>query len=186
MTRLSVARESVREGLPAVAGSAAAGLVAGVLLGGMRGDFAAVPGLLVLVPAMLATRGNVYGSLGARLATGLQVGLVEPSLVPSRRVASAAVAALVSGLLVNGLAALAAAAVLPLLGEPVAGVGVLLGVALVAGLLSGVVLAVLVVGVAVLGYRRGHNPDTLVGPVVTTAGDLFGVALLALAVDLVV
>lgn len=33
-----------------------------------------------------------------------------------------------------------------------------------------------------VGFRRGYNPDTLVGPVVTTAGDVFGVAFLLLAV----
>jgi len=35
------------------------------------------------------------------------------------------------------------------------------------------------------GYRRGYNPDTLVGPIVTTAGDVFGVAFLLLAVRVV-
>ncbi|MFB6087284.1 MAG: hypothetical protein ABEJ85_02090, partial [Haloarculaceae archaeon] len=71
MTIREVAREAYREGLPALAASAVGGLLAGVVLGGMRAEFRAVPGLLVLVPALLATRGNVYGSLGARLATGL-------------------------------------------------------------------------------------------------------------------
>jgi len=35
------------------------------------------------------------------------------------------------------------------------------------------------------GYRRGYNPDTLVGPIVTTAGDVFGVSFLFLAVRIV-
>ena len=43
-------------------------------------------------------------------------------------------------------------------------------------------VAVTVVAVVFAGYRRGYNPDTLVGPIVTTAGDIFGVAFLLLAV----
>jgi mgtE-like transporter len=59
------------------------------------------------------------------------------------------------------------------------------GVALVAGVLSGVVLTVVVVSVVFAGYRRGRDPDTLVGPIVTTTGDVFGVLFLLLAVRLV-
>jgi len=56
---------------------------------------------------------------------------------------------------------------------------------MLAGILSGIVLSGLVVVVVFAGYRRGHNPDTLVGPLVTTAGDVFGVAFLLLAVRIV-
>ncbi|MDL0143002.1 magnesium transporter, partial [Halobacterium salinarum] len=55
-----------------------------------------------------------------------------------------------------------------------------------AGLLSGVALTGAVVAVVFAGYRRGYNPDTLVGPLVTTTGDLFGLAFLVLAVRLIV
>jgi mgtE-like transporter len=35
------------------------------------------------------------------------------------------------------------------------------------------------------GFRRGRDPDTLVGPLVTTTGDVFGMLFLALAVRVV-
>jgi mgtE-like transporter len=161
-------------------------LLAGVVLGGMRADLRAVPGLLVLVPALLATRGNVYGSLGARLATGLHQGLVEPRVrIGDRRLRAAATAALANGVLTSLFAATAVVAVLSALGAPVAGLPRLLGIAFVAGVLSGVTLTVVVVTVVFAGYRRGHDPDTLVGPLVTTTGDVFGVLFLLLAVRIV-
>ena len=61
-----------------------------------------------------------------------------------------------------------------------------MAVALLAGVLSGTVLVVAVVGVVFLGYRGGRDPDTLVGPVVTTTGDVFGLAFLLLSVRVVV
>ena len=186
MTVREVALAAYREGLPALAASAVGGLLAGVVLGGMRAEFRAVPGLLVLVPALLATRGNVYGSLGARLATGLHQGLVMPTVGDADdRLYRAVVAAVSNGLLASAFAAVLAFAALTSLGDPVAPLGTLVGIALLAGLFSGLVLSVTVVVVVFAGYRRGYNPDTLVGPIVTTAGDVFGVAFLLLAVRIV-
>jgi mgtE-like transporter len=183
MTVREVAVGAYREGLPALSASVLGGLLAGVVLGGMRGEFRAVPGLIVLVPALLATRGNVYGSLGARLATGLHQGLLEPRVRGADdRLYRAVAAAVSNGLLASGFAAVVAALVLARLGEPVAPLPVLLAIALLAGLLSGAVLSVAVVTIVFAGYRRGYNPDPLVGPIVTTAGDVFGVAFLLLAV----
>jgi mgtE-like transporter len=178
-----VARDAYGEALPALAVSALGGLFAGVVLGGMRAELRAVPGLLVLVPALLATRGNVYGSLGARLSTALHQGLVEPRIRSGdRRLRAAVAAALANGVLASLFAAAAAYALLTLLGTAVAPLPTLLGIALLAGLLSGAALSVAVLSVVFAGYRRGTDPDTLVGPLVTTTGDVFGIAFLLIAV----
>jgi len=183
----AVAGRAYREALPALAASAAGGLVAGLVLGGMRAELRAVPGLLVLVPALLATRGNVYGSLGARLSSGLHQGLIEPSVtVGDSRVRAAVAAAIANGLLASAFAAVAAWIALGLLDRVVAPVGTLVAVALLAGVLSGTVLVTAVLIVVFIGFRQGRDPDTLVGPVVTTTGDVFGLAFLVLAVRLVV
>jgi mgtE-like transporter len=62
----------------------------------------------------------------------------------------------------------------------------LLGVALIAGLISGVVLTTAVVTVVFVGYRRGLDPDALAGPVVTTTGDVVGVATMLFAARAVI
>ncbi|WP_137284213.1 magnesium transporter [Halorussus salinisoli] len=185
MSVREVAAQAYREALPALAASVIGGLFAGVVLGGMRAELRDVPGLLVLVPALLATRGNVYGSLGARLSTGLHQGLVEPALDFDDRVMAAVAAALGNGILASLFAATVAFLVLRLLAEPVAPLPTLLAIALVAGLLSGIALTVAVVLVVFVGFRRGYNPDTLVGPLVTTTGDVFGISFLLLAVRFV-
>jgi mgtE-like transporter len=183
MSVREVAIEAYREAVPALGASLLGGLLAGVVLGGMRAELRAVPGLLVLVPALLATRGNVYGSLGARIATALHQGFIEPRVSEAdRRLYAAVAAALGNGILASLFAATMAFLVLFFLGWEVAALPTLLGIALVAGLLSGTVLTVVVVTVVFAGYRRGYNPDTLVGPVVTTTGDVFGILFLLIAV----
>jgi len=182
MTVREVAAEAYRETLPVLLVSAVGGLFAGLVLAGMERELREVAGLIVLVPALLATRGNVYGSLGARLGSALHQGLIEPRITAGdERLRTAVAAAMATGLVVSVFAAMLAFAILSTLGRPVAPLSTLVAIALLAGLMSGVVLATAVVTVVFAGYRRGINPDTLAGPVVTTTGDLVGVATLLVA-----
>jgi len=186
MTVVEVAREAYREALPALSASLVGGLAAGVVLGGMREELRAVSGLLVLVPALLATRGNVYSSLGARIATALHQGLIEPRVRGGDpRLRSAVAASIANGLLASAFAATVAYVVLWSLSASPASFATLVGIAVLSGLLSGVTLSTVVVLAVFAGYRRGYNPDTLVGPLVTTTGDVFGIAYLLLAVRIV-
>ncbi|NHN46383.1 hypothetical protein G9464_02045 [Halostella sp. JP-L12] len=186
MSVREVAVDAYREALPVLGASAVGGLFAGAVLSGMRAELEAVAGLLVLVPALLATRGNVYGALGAKLSSALHQGLVDPVFdFDDERLVAAVTAAMANGVLVSVFAAVVAYAVLVLLSRPAASLVTLAAVAFVAGLLSGIALTVVVVFAVFAGYRRGLNPDTLVGPVVTTTGDVFGMATLLIAVRIV-
>jgi mgtE-like transporter len=186
MTVREVAASAYREALPVLGASAVGGLFAGLVLGGMERELRTVAGLLVLVPALLATRGNVYGSLGARLGSALHQGLIEPRFsVDDDRLRAALVAAMTNGVIVSVFAAVAGFVLLALLGRPTAPLPTLVAITLLTGVLSGLLLTAAVVGVVFLGYRRGINPDTLAGPVVTTTGDVFGIATLLLATRVV-
>lgn len=184
MTIRTVAVDTYRSALPTLLVSAVGGVVAGALLGGMDAELAAVDGLLVLVPAFLAIRGSVYGSLGSRLSTALHQGIVEPVFRPDERVVSAAVAAFLNGVVASLFAAVLTVGVLSALGRAVAPLDTFLVIALAGGILAGIALTVVIVAVVFLGFRRGLNPDDLVGPAMTTAGDLFGMAALFLATRL--
>jgi mgtE-like transporter len=186
MTVREVAVAAYRETVPVLALSAVGGLFAGAVLGGMQAELRDVAGLIVLVPALLATRGNVYGSLGARLGSALHQGLIEPHFTLGDRRLNAAVAASVTnGLLVSAFAALLAAGLLLALGRPSASPATLVAIAVLSGAISGVPLDAAVVSVVFLGYRRGLNPDTLAGPVVTTTGDVVGIATMLFAARII-
>jgi len=78
-------------------------------------------------------------------------------------------------------AALLTFGILSVLDTSVAPLRVLVFIALLGGALAGVALTVVIVVVVFVGYRRGMNPDDLVGPAMTTAGDIFGMASLFVA-----
>ena len=174
-------REAYRSALPTLLVSALGGLLAGGILGGMESQLEAVPGLLVVVPAFLAIRGSVYGSLGSRLSSALHQGLIAPHFEADDRLVRAVVAALINGVAASLIAAVLAFAALVVLGQRVASLWTLAVIAVVGGVLSGIALTVVIVVVVFGGYRRGMNPDDLVGPAMTTAGDIFGMASLYLA-----
>lgn len=180
---LRIYRESV--GILAI--SLLGGLFAGAVLGtrNMTGVFVDYPGLLLLLPAFLATRGNVYGALGARLSSGLHQGLIQAKFTWNRRIMNAVVASFINGVTVSLFIGTLSWLILTVLGRDSAPLHELLGIVLVAGVLTSVVM---VLGLLVLifgGYRYGVDPDNLVGPIVTTLGDMFGVVFLYIGVVVV-
>ena len=180
------AREVYRQALPVVLVSLVAGLFAGTILGSetMRSGIESVPGILLLLPAFLATRGGVYGSLGARLSTGLHQGLIEPTFELDRRLTNAIVASFLNGMAVSVFIAVITYLSLFVLGrqgDPFE----LVGIMLVAGFLSAVLMLSVLITVIFVGYRRGLNPDNVIGPVVTTLGDVFGVFFLLVGIYVV-
>src|SRR5918996_3112658 len=50
-------------------------LAGGLVLGSITGTLHRLPGLLVLIPAAVAIRGNIFGALGSRLGTSIHAGL---------------------------------------------------------------------------------------------------------------
>jgi len=180
------ARDVYRQALPVILVSLVAGLFAGTILGSeaMRDGISEVPGLLLLLPAFLATRGGVYGSLGARLSTGLHQGLIEPRFRLDRRLRNAILASFVNGLAVSVFIAVVTYLWLTLLGTD-ANLLQLVGIMVVAGFLSAVLMISVLISVIFVGYRRGLDPDNVIGPVVTTLGDVFGVFFLLVGIYVV-
>jgi mgtE-like transporter len=184
---MSVLRDAAgiyKESLGILAVSLAGGLFAGAVLGGegMTDALAEYPGLLLLLPAFLATRGNVYGALGARISTGLHQGLIQPRFGFDRRLVSAITASLVNGLTISVFVGFMSWGILTALGRESSTLGELVGITLVAGALTSVVMIVGLLAIVFGGYKRGIDPDNLVGPIVTTLGDMFGVVFLYVGV----
>src|SRR5438105_13191201 len=65
---------SVRQGLAALLVSSGGDLLAGLTLGAITHTLEALPGLLVLVPAAIGMRGNIFGALGSRFGTAIHTG----------------------------------------------------------------------------------------------------------------
>ncbi|GAB3680330.1 magnesium transporter [Salinarchaeum chitinilyticum] len=179
------ARSIYRESLPILLVSLCGGIFAGLVLGtpAMREGLETYPGLLLALPAFLATRGNVYGTLGARIASGLHQGVLDPEFAWDRRLVNAAVASVCNGVGISTFVAVCSWGILAVQpGRTPAPLLELLGILVLASALTSIVMVGGIVTIVFAGYRRGTDPDNLIGPVVTTLGDVFGVCFLAIAV----
>lgn len=174
--------EIYRESVPILFVALLGGLFAGLILDEVLESADRFPGLLVMVPVFLATRGNVYGALGGRIASGLHQGLLSPTFEYNERLANAVLASFINAIGISVVIGIITWIALRLLGRPAADPLELIGIMLVAGTLTSVVLIVGLLGLIFLGYKRGYDPDNLVGPIVTTLGDIFGMAFLWFAV----
>ena len=69
----------VGAGFVALLLSSGGDLLAGLTLGAITGTLESLPGLLVLVPAAIGMRGNIFGGLGSRFSTAIHTGTFRVS-----------------------------------------------------------------------------------------------------------
>jgi mgtE-like transporter len=148
-------------------------LLAGLTLGSVTHTLDRLPGLLVLVPAAIGMRGNVFGALGSRLGTLVHTGEFRLSRRRDSPVGqNVAVSLLLSLALSAALAFLAKAVIVASGLRGAISIPDLVVVSVLGGMLSSIVVLVLTIGVAVLSVRRGWDLDNVAAPVVTAAGDI--------------
>jgi mgtE-like transporter len=163
---------SVRSSLSALAFGLVATLVAGLVLATYGDEFAAVPGLLALVPAAIGMRGSIFGAFGSRLATAILTGEFRPELRRSSYLGRQVEATIVLSVASATQAGALAWAVSNLFGLPTIGFLDLVAISLVGGTIASIVLLVLVVAMARRSEAGGWSMDDVVAPSITAVGDL--------------
>ncbi len=172
----------VRAGFVALLISSGGDLVTGVTFATISNTLNLLPGLVVLVPAAIGMRGNVFGALGSRLGTMIHAGTFRVS----RRL-DTQVGQNVSGAILSSLATAALLAVLAkLMSEMLVGgtsisIVDFMVVSVVGAILSSAVVLVLTVAVAAFCANRDLDLDNVAAPIVTAAGDMVTLPSLFLA-----
>ena len=172
----------VRQSLVALGLNSSTSLVAGAFLGAITGTLARYPGLLVLVPAAIGLRGNIFGSFGNRISTSIHAGIFRFSM---RREAVLGQNVLASMLLTMGISlalAVVAKAVAVGLGIPDSiDLLSMATVSIVGGLLGSIVVLAASLGLTAGAVRYGWDLDNVTAPLVSTLGDVLTLPALFLA-----
>jgi len=172
----------VRAGFVALLLSSGGDLLAGLTLGSITGTLESLPGLLVLVPAAIGMRGNVFGALGSRLGTAVHTGTFRMSRRLDTVVGQNLAASISMSLSVSLVLAILAKAISVGFGlENTISVADFVVISVIGGFLSSVVVMLITVGVATLSVRRGWDLDNVTAPIVTAAGDMVTLPALFLA-----
>jgi mgtE-like transporter len=176
----------VRAGFVAHLLATTTGLFAGLILGSITGTLEELPGLLVLVPAAVGLRGNVFGSLGSRLGTLVATGEFRLSRRLDTEVGQNLAASVALSLGLSLLLALVAKGIAEAFGIDAMGLGDFVVVSVFGALIPTAVVMAITVGIAALGVRREWDVDNVSVPVVTAAGDVITLPSLFLATYLVI
>lgn len=176
----------VRAGFVALLISSGGDLLAGLTLGSITGTLESLPGLLVLVPAAIGMRGNVFGALGSRLGTAVHTGTFRMSGRRDTVVGQNLAASLSMSLSVSFVLAFLAKAICVAFGlENTISIADFVVISVIGGFLSSIVVMGITVGVATLGVRHNWDLDNVTSPIVTAAGDMVTLPALFLATYLV-
>ncbi|HEX5616090.1 MAG TPA: magnesium transporter [Acidimicrobiia bacterium] len=175
----------VRAGFVALLVSGATGLIAGITLGRVTGTLEELPGLLILVPAAVGMRGNVFGALGSRLGTAVHMGTFRLSWRIDTHVGQNLASSVVLSTALAWVLAVVAKGFATGFGVADAiSLADFVVISVVGGLLPIVVVMFITVGIAALSARRAWDLDNVAAPVVTAAADSITLPSLVLATHL--
>lgn len=175
----------VRQSMIALVLNTSTSLVAGAFLGSIAATFEELPGLLVLVPAAIGLRGNIFGAFGNRISTSIHAGGFRLSV---RRDTVLGQNVLAAAILTVGMSLLLAVA------AKVIAVGLSLDdsipltdlalVSVVGGVLGSIVVMAATLGLAGGAVRYGWDLDNVTAPLVSTLGDVLTLPALFIATGL--
>lgn len=154
------------------------GLVAGTIIAGYKDQLILLPGMLILLPGFLEMRGNISGSLASRISSGLFLGVIHKNKLNSKIVRGNMLASFILSLFVSASLGILAflfnyfvfdshnpkIIILPIL----------------AGVLATIIEVPLTLWATFYLFRKKHDPNNIMGPFVTTTGDVTSVVSLLL------
>ena len=160
-------------------------LFAGSILGTMHERLDLIPGLIILVPAVMGLRGNIGTALGSRISSSLHLGLVGRRFSFDKFNLSNIGAGFSLSLIVSVIIGVFARLVCHIFGLPSIPLVNLLLIAILASLMASLVLIPFTVALTYFAFNKRLDPDNIVAPIIGMVGDVITVAVVFIAADIV-
>jgi len=160
-------------------------LFAGSILGKMHDRLDLIPGLIILVPAIMGLRGNIGTALGSRMSASLHLGLVGRRFAFNRFNLSNIGAGFSLSLMVSIIIGLFARLACQIFGLPSIPLVNLVLIAILASAMASLVLIPFTVALTFFAFNRRLDPDNIVAPIIGMVGDVITVAVVFVAADIV-
>jgi mgtE-like transporter len=154
---------------------------AGTLFGHSTETLDLLPGLIVLVPALIGLRGNINTTMGSRLGSAAHMGLISAGDFWNDEMKENVKASLTLSILMSFIAGILAYLATSIWGRSS---WKIVPIAVLAGSLAGLILAFITIAIIMYSFKRGLDPDNVTGPSLSTFGDMitlgciFGMAIL--------
>jgi mgtE-like transporter len=165
------AKEMAKQSLPLIIFCGLGAIVAGTTLSVMTDLFTEIPGLIVVIPAIIAMRGNISTAFGSRLGSAYHLGIIDIDNLWNEELKQNILGSLVLSFFIAfiiGFLAYITSVILNVYPNPIK----LISIVLLAGIISAVILTMMTIGIIYLVFKRGYNPDNITGPALATFGDI--------------
>ena len=160
-------------------------LFAGSILGKMHEKLDLIPGLIILVPAIMGLRGNIGTALGSRLSASLHLGIIRKEFSFNKFNLHNAGAGLTLSFAVSLVIGIVSKLACQIFGLPSIPLVNLLLIAILASLMASFMLIPTTVALTYFAYNRRLDPDNIVAPIIGMIGDVITVFVVFLAADIV-
>mmetsp|Transcript_35880 Transcript_35880/g.87676 ORF Transcript_35880/g.87676 Transcript_35880/m.87676 type:complete len:475 (-) Transcript_35880:55-1479(-) len=154
-------------------------LIPGLFLTAFTNVFQNVPGLLMMVPALIGMRGNIFGALCSRLSTDVQVNKITVANF-TRKVEFFDSFTMFEALFLSFCLPLLCFLAQPLLPAQLSHFDILSFICLCSGLMSGTIMLYCTKYIIRKCIATSLNPDNIGPPVITTIGDMITLPIILL------
>ena len=160
-------------------------LFAGSILGKMHERLDIIPGLIILVPAIMDLRGNIGTALGSRISASLHLGLLSKKFAFNAFHVNNIGAGLSLSIMVSIIIGLFARIACQIFGLPSIPLVNMLLIAILASAMASLMLIPFTVTLTYLAFNKDLDPDNIVAPIIGMVGDIITVAVVFVAADIV-
>jgi len=142
-----------------------------------------IPGMLIILPGFLEMRGNLSGSLASRISSGLFLKVINPNRIKTKLIKGNVIASFL--LVISICASLGFIAFLFDYFVFKAFMPKIILLPLVAGLIANIIEIPLTLFATFYIFKKGHDPNNIMGPFITSTGDITSVLSLLIAVIII-
>lgn len=167
-----------KESTPVILMTTIAEIFAGLILAKSEDLILLIPGLIIIIPGMMESRGNIVTSLSQRMGTSVHLGIVKWELGINKEITTNFYATMILNILVAlimGILGYVSAVFLGI--EHISLLGFVVATMFMA-VIMGFILTILTIVTVLASHKFKLDPDNVTVPIVATLGDIATVGFL--------
>ncbi len=158
--------------------SISGGLFAGLMLVGFTKQLSLIPGLFILIPGFLEMRGSLGGTLSSRISSGLFLGVIKPKMndnIIKSNIIGHVILILICSLILGIFAYISSSYFFGI--ENIK----LIYISIISGVIS-LLMTPITIYTTLFVFKKGHDPNNIMGPYITTIGDITSIVSFSIAI----
>lgn len=159
------------------------GLIAGTIIAIYTDKLLMVPGMLILLPGFLEMRGNISGSFASRLSSGLYLKVIDPNNIKTKLIHGNLIASFFLALFTASLLGVIAFIFNYFIFHTF--IMKIILIPIFAAAIANAVEIPITMFFTLYLFKKGHDPDNIMGPFVTSTGDITSIASLLIAMVII-